>query len=186
MNLPNKLTLFRVVLGFLIIPVILINFDRNIHIALFIFVIASVTDFLDGFIARKYRLITDLGKFLDPLADKILVIGTLICFIDKGWAESPVVALIVAREFVVSGVRLAAAADKTAPQVIAASPLGKIKTAATMVTIAAILLFNSFVQLPGSLDTDGIGHALLLFCLVLTVASGIEYVYLYRNVFKTK
>ena len=135
--------MFRVILvpffiAALMIPVI----PFGSLFALVIFALASITDMLDGKVARKYNMITDLGKFLDPLADKILVAAALICFIELGWAPAWAVWLIMAREFMVSGVRLAAANSRQ-KLVIAANIWGKLKTAFTMVAIVASLFWLS-------------------------------------------
>ncbi len=187
MNLANKLTLFRVILvpffiAALMIPVI----PFGSLFALVIFALASITDMLDGKVARKYNMITDLGKFLDPLADKILVAAALICFIELGWAPAWAVWLIMAREFMVSGVRLAAANSRQ-KLVIAANIWGKLKTASTMVAICLILIMHiltdSFGVLTG-MPVQMITDFLIYVCTLLTVVSGIIYLYDYRSVFK--
>ena len=187
MNLANKLTLFRVILvpffiAALMIPVI----PFGSLFALVIFALASITDMLDGKVARKYNMITDLGKFLDPLADKILVAAALICFIELGWAPAWAVWLIMAREFMVSGVRLAAANSRQ-KLVIAANIWGKLKTASTMVAICLILIMHiltdSFGVLTG-MPVQMITDVLIYVCTLLTVVSGIIYLYDYRSVFK--
>ena len=187
MNLANKLTLFRVILvpffiAALMIPVIPFG---NLF-ALVIFALASITDMLDGKVARKYNMITDLGKFLDPLADKILVAAALICFIELGWAPAWAVWLIMAREFMVSGVRLAAANSRQ-KLVIAANIWGKLKTASTMVAICLILIMHiltdSFGVLTG-MPVQMITDFLIYVCTLLTVVSGIIYLYDYRSVFR--
>ena len=154
--------------------------------ALVIFALASITDMLDGKVARKYNMITDLGKFLDPLADKILVAAALICFIELGWAPAWAVWLIMAREFMVSGVRLAAANSRQ-KLVIAANIWGKLKTASTMVAICLILIMHiltdSFGVLTG-MPVQMITDVLIYVCTLLTVVSGIIYLYDYRSVFK--
>ena len=125
MNLPNKLTIFRVIL----IPffVVLLLFDITAYdkwIALAIFIIASLTDFLDGYIARKYNLVTNFGKFMDPLADKLLVCSAMICLVELARIPAWVVIVIIAREFIISGFRLVASDNGV---VIAGSYWGKIK-----------------------------------------------------------
>lgn len=152
MNLPNKLTLLRAVL----VPVFLVllfvkAIPLNFTLALVVFVGASVTDALDGHIARKNGLVTNFGKFLDPLADKVLVISALIAFIELDIIGSIPVIIIVAREFMVSGLRLLAADSGI---VVAAGFSGKLKTAFTMVTIVVIL-----VNLAVSGDFDWFGFA---------------------------
>ena len=193
-NLPNVLTIMRI----LLIPVILIisvienigtNFLQNELfmgvtlgnlVILIIFIIASVTDFFDGKIARKYNLVTDLGKFLDPLADKLLVCCTFIYLIEIGkfnffglrWGF--VVSIIIAREFAVTGLRLLAASKNGT--VMAAKMLGKCKTFIQMITII-VLLLNSF-------SVEVIGFIFVMLSLILTVVSGIDYFVKSKDVFK--
>ena len=139
MNLPNKLTLLRVILvPFFILFFHLEQVPGNYIIAFVIFGVASITDFLDGHIARKQGLVTTFGKFLDPLADKVLVVSALCCFTEKGLMSAIPLIIIVAREFMVSGLRLVTANEGV---VVAAGIWGKLKTAFTMVAIVAILLF---------------------------------------------
>ncbi|MCD7891136.1 MAG: CDP-diacylglycerol--glycerol-3-phosphate 3-phosphatidyltransferase [Ruminococcus sp.] len=145
MNLPNKLTLIRVFLVPFFLIFMYIDIPFHYGIALIIFAAASVTDALDGKIARKNHLITNFGKFLDPLADKVLVIAALASFVeypDVQMSAIPLI-LIIAREFMVSGLRLLAADSGV---VVAAGILGKLKTAFTMVTIVGILLWLSIVH----------------------------------------
>ena len=185
MNLPNKLTVMRVVMVPFFVAFMLIGaIPYNYLWALLVFAAASITDMLDGKIARKYNLITNFGKFLDPLADKILVASALICFVQLGWCSAWVTALILAREFVVSGVRLvAASSDKKV--VIAAGMLGKMKTAMTMVAICVIIFMWILVQF-GAITPDGfpiqlISDILMYIAAALTVASGVQYLYDYRE-----
>ena len=142
MNLPNKLTLMRV----LLIPVFLVFFPIpgipcHYLLAMIVFIAASITDALDGHLARKHNLVTNFGKFLDPLADKVLVMTALACFVDNQMIGVIPFLIIMMREFMVSGLRLVAANSGT---VIAAGFWGKLKTAFTMVTIIAILVYLSF------------------------------------------
>ena len=183
MNLPNKLTVMRVVMVPFFVAFMLIGaIPYNYLWALLVFAAASITDMLDGKIARKYNLITNFGKFLDPLADKILVASALICFVQLGWCSAWVTALILAREFVVSGVRLvAASSDKKV--VIAAGMLGKMKTAMTMVAICVIIFMWILVQF-GAITPEGfpiqiISDILMYIAAALTVASGVQYLYDY-------
>lgn len=185
MNLPNKLTVMRVVMVPFFVAFMLIGaIPYNYLWALLVFAAASITDMLDGKIARKYNLITNFGKFLDPLADKILVASALICFVQLGWCSAWVTALILAREFVVSGVRLvAASSDKKV--VIAAGMLGKMKTAMTMVVICVIIFMWILVQF-GAITPEGfpiqlISDILMYIAAALTVASGVQYLYDYRE-----
>lgn len=189
MNLANKLTLMRVILvpffvAFLLIPQIPYNYLW----AVIIFAVASLTDMADGKIARKYNMITDFGKFLDPLADKVLVVAALICFIQLGWTAAYLVAIIVAREFMVSGIRLVAAGSEK-KLVIAASIWGKLKTASTMIAISVILLFQVLLQFNlafmAEFPTQLISDILMYICTLLTVISGIRYLWDYRSVINT-
>lgn len=169
MNLPNKLTILRV----LLIPfyVIFMLCSQYVGmpfriIALIIFIAASVTDFLDGKIARSQNLITTFGKFMDPLADKLLVCTALICFVDLDRIASWIVIIIIAREFIISGFRLIAAEQG---RVIAAGMWGKIKTAVTMITI--IIMIPAF---PGTV-MHVVETVLIYASLVLTIISLIDY-----------
>lgn len=189
MNLPNKLTLMRVLLIPFIVIVPLISAlnkdlfgtmttinDRVINIGisisdiiiLVIFCVASFTDYLDGHIARKYNLVTDFGKLMDPLADKLLVTATLIVLVEKGRIGGWIVILIVAREFLITGIRQLAVSNN---KVIAASKLGKAKTVSQMVMII-ILLLNNF---PFSLLNIPVGEVLKYVAVGLTVISGVDY-----------
>lgn len=174
MNLPNKLTMFRVILipffiVFLLVPVT--PYDK--WIALSIFIVASLTDLLDGKIARKYNLVTNFGKFMDPLADKLLVCSALICLIELDRIPSWMVILIIAREFVISGFRLIAADNGV---VIAASYFGKFKT--TFQMLAVCLMIADIPAL--SLVTD----IVLWAAVVLTVVSLADYLIKNKDVMK--
>ena len=136
MNLPNKLTLGRILLVPFFVAALLIPFPSHNMFALLLFIAASVTDLLDGRIARKYNLITDFGKFADPLADKILVLSALLCFIQLGWCDCVAVIIVLFREFAVTSIRLIAAAKG---EVIAANQWGKIKTVTQMIAVITIL-----------------------------------------------
>lgn len=165
MNLPNKLTVFRVIL----IPffVVLLLFDITAYdewIALAIFIIASLTDFLDGHIARKYNLVTNFGKFMDPLADKLLVCSALICLVELSRIPAWIVILIIAREFIISGFRLIASDNGV---VIAASYWGKFKTTFQIVMICLMIANLE----PLYLVTQVVMWAALL----LTVVSLVDY-----------
>ena len=144
MNLPNKLTVVRMVLvPFFVAALLLSKTNDSLKwVALALFVIASLTDFADGYIARKYNLVTNFGKFMDPLADKILTISGMICLIELGRIPSWIVVIIVAREFIISGFRLVAAENGV---VIAANYWGKFKTTFQMIMI--ILMIMNIPQL---------------------------------------
>ena len=138
MNLPNKLTILRVLMIPFFVFFMLVDFGYPGRIAaLVLFCAASFTDFLDGFIARKYHLVTNFGKFMDPLADKLLVCSALICFVGKGELAAWIVIIIMAREFIISGFRLVASDNGV---VIAANIWGKLKTVSQMIMIILIIL----------------------------------------------
>ena len=168
MNLPNKLTLFRVILIPFFVAILMTDCFGGMSrwIALIIFVIASLTDLLDGKIARKYGLVTTFGKFADPLADKILVISAMICLVELGDLASWIVVTIVAREFIISGFRIIAAEKNV---VIAASYWGKFKTVSQMIMVILFVfdlggVFNQLAQI------------FMWIALVLTVISLIDYI----------
>ena len=168
MNLPNKLTILRT----LMIPVFLFFLltdcagDYSKWIAVVVFILASLTDFLDGHIARKYNLVTNFGKFMDPLADKLLVCSAMICMIEMGKLPAWIVIVIIAREFIISGFRLVASDNGI---VIAASYWGKFKTVFQMAMI--IVLIADFGGV-----FDIIAQVLIWIALALTVISLIDYV----------
>lgn len=161
MNLPNKLTLLRIAA----VPIFVIfmcveDIPLRFVWALIVFIAACVTDLLDGKIARKRGLITDFGKFLDPLADKILVAAALVCFVEQGWTYSWIVIIVLLREFAVSGVRLAAASSEN-KEVIPANIWGKIKTVFTMFSIIAILFMHILTSLDVVYDTNALALAVV-------------------------
>ena len=137
MNLPNKLTMLRVILIPFFVVCELIPYSWGKWVALVIFVAASITDKLDGTIARKYNLITNFGKFMDPLADKLLVCSAMICFIELEKLPAWFVIIIIGREFIISGFRLIAAENGV---VIAANYWGKFKTVSQMIMIILLML----------------------------------------------
>ena len=162
MNLPNKLTMFRIVLTPIFLAVLYWGFPGADYVALVIFIIASLTDLLDGKIARKYNLVTDFGKFADPLADKILVTAALLWFVEVGRMPAWMVMIVITREFAVSGLRMIASDNG---RVIAAGWSGKVKTASTM---ACIVLM--FLPIPAAANTACVGVIV-----VTTIYSGVEY-----------
>lgn len=174
MNLPNKLTIFRVIL----IPffVVLLLFDITAYdkwIALAIFIIASLTDFLDGHIARKYNLVTNFGKFMDPLADKLLVCSAMICLVELSRIPAWVVIVIIAREFIISGFRLVASDNGV---VIAASYWGKFKT-----TFQILMICLMIADLP---QLALITQIVMWVALALTVISLVDYLIKNQSVMK--
>jgi len=144
MNLPNKLTLLRIILVPFFIGAMLIEFPFNNIVALLFFIVASITDLLDGKIARKYNLITDFGKFCDPLADKILVTSALLCFVQLGLCGSIPVIIVLFREFAVTSIRLLAA---TGGKVVAANIWGKVKTVTQMIAIILVFVLQATLDL---------------------------------------
>lgn len=175
MNTPNKLTLLRFfMVPFFVFFVLSNGMKYNYMYANIIFILASLTDALDGYLARKYNLITSFGKFMDPLADKVLVAGALICFIEINLASSIAVLIIITREFVVSGLRLVAV---TSNIVIPANIFGKIKTVLQMVFIIFILLLAQ-IDKSGIIDVDieNISNILVWVLAFVTAISGITYV----------
>ena len=162
MNLPNKLTLLRIVLILPFLLVLYLDVPFAPLIALGIFIIASLTDMLDGQIARKRNLITDFGKFADPLADKMLVTAAMLWFVENGQMPGWALLTVIVREFAVSGLRMVAS-DKG--RVIAAGWSGKVKTAATMVCI--VVMFLPVLQMVNTLCVAVI--------VVTTIYSGVEY-----------
>ena len=188
MNLPNKLTIARVIaVPFYVAFMLISAVPYNYLWALILFGAASITDMIDGKIARKNNLVTDLGKFLDPLADKVLVSAALICMVELGWTVSYLVIIIICREFIVSALRLAAASsnDRT---VIAAGIWGKLKTAFTMGAIAVItllhILLDNFALLDAGFPVGLISDVLMWISTVLTVISGVIYIISYRHLLK--
>lgn len=188
MNLPNKITLTRIFL----IPVFVVVFfltviPYNYFIAAVIFVVASCTDFIDGHIARKYHLVTNLGKFLDPIADKVLVSSALICMLVRpdvlqvmwqgDWvmiASGVCVAVILARELIVSGFRMVAA---SAGLVLAADKVGKVKTTFQDISIALLLAGANFFGLAAASQViNAVGLVCLAVATVLTIWSGTGYI----------
>ena len=174
MNTANKLTLLRVVMIPAFLLVLYLDFPGANYAALVIFALASITDTLDGYIARHYDQITDLGKFMDPLADKLLVSSAVICFVALPSNPMPawVVIVIIAREFIISGFRLVAVDNGI---VIAASWWGKAKTISQMIMI--ILLIANFGGVFDILET-----AFVYIAVVLTVVSLVDYIWKNRAV----
>ena len=177
MNLPNKLTIFRVILIPFFVIFLLLDASNQTYryIADAIFIIASLTDMLDGKIARKYNLVTNFGKFMDPLADKLLVSAAMICLIATGQLAAWIVIIIISREFIISGFRLVASDNGI---VIAASYWGKFKTTFQMLMIIALILDfqNRYFQM--------LATALTYIALILTVVSLIDYIAKNKQVLK--
>lgn len=170
MNLANKITIFRVFLVPIFMVVLYSNFPNSTYYAAAIFIFASLTDTLDGYIARSRNMVTNFGKFIDPLADKILVSAALIVLVELGKIPGWVVVLIIAREFTITGFRIIAASEGIT---IAASPLGKIKTITQLIAII-LLLINNF---PFNLLHFPLDMIMLYISLFFTILSGIDYIY---------
>ncbi len=177
MNLPNKLTIMRIILIPFFVFFLLTPYFEGYgnYIAAAIFIIASLTDLLDGKIARKYDLVTNFGKFMDPLADKLLVCAAMICLIESGQLSAWIVIIIISREFIISGFRLVASDNGV---VIAASYWGKFKTTFQMLMIIVLILDiqMKFFQMLGLLLTYT--------ALALTVISLIDYIVKNKEVLK--
>ena len=162
MNTANKLTMLRVALIPVFLILLYLRFPFHMYFALTVFILASVTDFVDGYIARHYNQVTDFGKFMDPLADKCLVVAAMLWFVEIGQMPAWALLIVIVREFAVSGLRMIAA-DKG--RVIAAGWSGKVKTASTMVCI--VLMF-----LPIAV---WINHICVAVIVLTTIYSGVEY-----------
>ena len=180
MNLPNKITVSRVVMIPIFVVLMVVNFGwGNVTllgttmpiehlVGAIVFIIASITDFFDGYLARKYNLVTNMGKFLDPLADKLLVTAAFIILVQWGVAPAWVIIVIVAREFAVTGLRSIGAEQNV---IIAASNLGKLKTWSQMVALAFLLLHNIIFEM-WNFPFDQI---MLYVAFFFTLLSGLDY-----------
>ena len=185
MNLPNKLTIARMCAIPIVIIVTLLSFlsdvikgfNLQLLILLVVFIIASITDFLDGKIARKYNLVTNFGKFMDPLADKLLVMSTMIAILELGIFQAFgvnfgfVITIILARELAITGLRTLAADNGV---VISASKLGKLKTVSQMFMIIYVIGINMF-NIENTLIKDIVTVVLVSFATIMTIVSGIDY-----------
>ena len=204
MNLPNKLSLLRIILipvtMLFMMPISIYGWvpdgwnafiaDKGMLIAAIFFIIASITDFLDGQIARRMNMITNLGKFLDSLADKMLVIAVLIAFVATGRVSAWLLAIIVLREFMVTGIRLLASKQGV---VMAAKMIGKVKTTTQMIAIIYLLFEPSIMKIAGlnywaiyeePNVVSIIGDILVLISVVMTVISGMDYLLKNLDYFK--
>ena len=165
-NLPNSLTLLRIFLVPFLVVVLLTKFDGREYVGLAIFLIAAITDLLDGYIARKYKKVTKLGILLDPIADKLLISSALISLVELGLAPAWMIVIIVGREFAVSGLRTIASQQGVT---IAASPLGKGKTVTQVIAVALLILgyeLGEFMWL---------GKTALWIVMIFALGSGIDY-----------
>lgn len=188
MNLPNKLTMLRMIMVIPFIATLLMNMKG---IALILFIVASFTDFLDGYLARKNNLVTNFGKFMDPLADKLLVCSALVCLTDMKHIHVLVTLIIIGREFIVSGLRLVAAEQGL---VIAASKIGKSKTVFQMlgIILKIITVNHSWFPVPNPMTSaphplficfDLAGDLFIFIAVVLTIVSLIDYLNKNKQVF---
>ncbi len=184
MNLPNKLTVGRIILVPFFVVALLANFPLNNAVALIIFIAASLTDMFDGKIARKNGLVTDFGKFADPLADKILVLAALLCFVQLGICDCVAVIIVLFREFSVTSIRLIAASKG---KVVAANMWGKAKTVSQMIAIIAVIAMQIVLELPevglnfiNAATFEPIffvvGEILIWISVVFTIISGVVYI----------
>lgn len=176
MNLPNKLTILRVIMIPFFVAALLYDGGANQnmrYVAAALFIIASLTDMLDGKIARKYNLVTNFGKFMDPLADKLLVCSALICLVELKELPAWMVIVIISREFIISGFRLVASDNGV---VIAASYWGKFKTTFQMIAVVLLIL--------GIPSLSMVTMAVVWIALVLTVISLVDYITKNVNVLK--
>jgi CDP-diacylglycerol--glycerol-3-phosphate 3-phosphatidyltransferase len=188
-NLPNQLTVLRLILTFVFVGVMSSQMEHRFSIAFILFVIASITDFLDGYIARKHNLITDFGKLMDPLADKVLMCGGFVLLVELDMMPGWVVVAILAREFLMTGLRLVAAAEG---KVLAAENLGKHKTVWQIITVLYFLLALAaseplFGWLTPFFDwkitsVAVLGQILIYLSLALTILSGWNYIRKNRGV----
>ena len=174
MNLPNKLTTIRMIL----VPVFIVLYLLGYHLAaLAVFAAASFTDYLDGHLARKHNLVTDYGKIMDPLADKLLVTSALVCMVQTAVVPAWMVIVILAREFAITGLRAVAAGEG---RVIAAAWSGKIKTVTQMIAVIFLLLDNWPFRLIGI----PFAQIMLWVAVIMTIYSGCEYIYKNRELFR--
>lgn len=170
MNLPNKLTVLRVALVPFFVGLYLNGF---VYAAFTLFIVAAFTDYLDGHIARKHNLITNFGKIMDPLADKILVYAAFCCMVEKGIVPGWMLSVILAREFAVAGMRTVAASEGI---VIAAGMSGKIKTVLQMIAIPLLILNQPR-------EIEWTAQVFLWASLIMTIYSGVEYIYKNKKIF---
>jgi len=177
MNLANKITMTRICMIPLFMIAYLIQFPYHNLVACGIFALAAFTDGVDGYVARNYKMVTDFGKFIDPLADKLLIATALICFVESGEIAGYMAILIIAREFIVTGLRTIAMSKGV---VIAASMTGKIKTCIQIIAVICVFLFgpnpdygNFEILLFGSSYTPG--FIAMFIATIYTVYSGVEY-----------
>jgi CDP-diacylglycerol--glycerol-3-phosphate 3-phosphatidyltransferase len=177
MNTPNKLTVVRIFLVPVFMVLLLVqSIPHHMLFAILCFLVASLTDLIDGMLARKYNLITNFGKFLDPLADKLLVIAALVCFVQINLTDAWVAMIIITRELLVTSLRLIASGSG---EVIAANGWGKVKTNIQIIAIVAVMLCSAF-----SISLI-YGSILLWISAIITIITGIQYMRAYREYIDT-
>ncbi len=178
MNLPNKLSVLRLILIPVFIALFYIDFTGHYLVACCVFAISAITDFFDGYIARKYNLITDLGKFLDSSADKVLVLSALVIICDANLLPTAIggvgVVIILAREILISCLRMVSASKGL---VLAADKFGKLKTLFQDITIVVVLICGHFTQGTVGVVLMWTGYSLFAISVILTIASGINYLF---------
>lgn len=179
MNIANKITILRIAMIPVFLVVLLSDITNNLQYAGIIFIVASLTDFLDGYLARKLNLVTKLGKFMDPLADKLLVMSAMVAFVELGLLSSWVASIIIARELIISVFRAIAASENI---VIAASIWGKLKTNSQIFMIL-ILLFNNLLS---AKVIKVLNPTIIIIATAFTIFSGIDYIIKNKQVLKTK
>ncbi|MCI0612126.1 CDP-diacylglycerol--glycerol-3-phosphate 3-phosphatidyltransferase [bacterium] len=174
MNLPNTLTLSRIFLTPLLVVVLLTRIDGKEIYGVVIFVIAALTDYLDGYIARKRNQVTDVGKLLDPIADKLLITSAFISLVELNLAPSWMVVIIVGREFAVSGIRSIAASQG---YVMPANTLGKLKTVCQVLTIVVLIVADTYIE-----PWERFGRFLLWVTVAISLVSAVNYLWIFLRV----
>ena len=169
MNLPNKLTIARMCMVPLFMIALMINTPASRLIATVIFALASLTDMLDGQIARKYNMVTNFGKLMDPLADKVLTAAAMICLVELGDLAAWIAVVIIFREYLITGLRSVAASENI---VVAANIWGKVKTVCQMIALMLLMVKPQIIDLCGI----NIGLWLMYVAVALTIYSGLDYV----------
>lgn len=180
MTTASKITMVRIFMIPFFMAAALMNFKGHEYVALIIFIVAAITDSLDGYVARHYNQVSTFGKFIDPLADKLLVFAALLIFVERGQMASWACMIVIAREFAVTGLRLVAMEDGI---VIAAGTSGKIKTALSIVCSCIMLLPHDFVTYPWWQTVDWINVIIIV---LVTVYSGVDYFVANKKVLNTK
>ncbi len=184
MNLPNKLTISRMILAVFFIMCLYIEGAGAKFMAFALFIVASLTDYCDGYIARKYNLTTDFGKLMDPIADKILILGAFVAFVEMAIIPAWMIIVIIARDLVITGIRILALSQK---KILSASVSGKHKTVSQTVAVLSILVFliirdSGFTFRYLDYYKTGV-YVLMLITVIMTLSSGISYMFKNKYVF---